>query len=238
MARATSPIKCIPGTFASTSGQSRCTDCPAGKFQSVSGATACVACPVGSFCEAAVSTPTPCAPGTFRSQPNGKMQYDPCSVGSLYEIAGDGNFSLLAEVLTNCSLGNYSLQQLRPTHRSLSIYSLGNNSLGNYSLDDHSRDHGCSKCPRGFSCSAGATRPIPCAPGSHTAQRGQSRCDFCEGGKFQQFTAATGCEICPKGGLCMEGSSGPRLCVSNLCQLMSQLSRCLCSHPDLPAALI
>lgn len=57
------PVKCTPGTFASSAYSTACTACPKGTYVDVPGALVCLPCPPGYQCNDACAVPLACRPG-------------------------------------------------------------------------------------------------------------------------------------------------------------------------------
>ena len=69
----------------------------------------------------------------------------------------------------------------------------------------------CMWCPAGSSCTGGTSHPSVCTPGN-CAAGGNSQCELCAAGSYQDQGNATACTECTEGRFCKQGASTPIPC--------------------------
>ena len=233
------PTPCNATTYASSTGQWECLDCPAGYYCGEA-ATNPANCPAGLYCPVgtgAYSDIPRCPPGSYSNATNRVAETD-CTLCS-------GGAACTASALTapdaDCQAGYYCTAGAQTV-----ISATG--TLGGSG----------GQCPAGSYCPVRSAVPTLCAPGSYRATAGaaaQSDCTTCDAGKYcgsAGLTAYTGdcgagwyCvagsnvqrptgAMCPEGHYCPTGSGGPLECPPGTYlpyTLATQLSECLGCAP-------
>jgi len=229
------PTECSPGTYA-TGGAAVCSPCDDGTYQPSPGAAGCLECNRGTFCPAGSSLELPanCPSGTFNSNTSKPVlsldDCEPCAPG--FFCAGG------VAVPTKCPAGTIApFERTKACDKCPSgTYQNDTGALscrkcegGHYCAEgasaplpcpvgsfSNATDLGapdeCTACRAGHACSSSSTEPVPCLPGTLAAREGQSICEKCPAGEYQDGSGATSCKACLQGSYCLEGAAAPLPC--------------------------
>jgi len=195
---------CLPGSYATTSGQTVCQKCTAGKYLALPGQTSdvCLSCVAGTFSTAGASACTSCLPGSY-SATSGLAACQQCTAGKYLALPGQtsdvcmscvaGTYSTAgASVCTDCTAGKY------------------------FSLPSQTNDV-CVSCVAGTYSAAGASVCTDCTAGKYFSLAGQTSnvCISCVAGKYSTAGSSV-CTDCPAGKY--SGSTGLRVCTDCLAE--------------------
>ena len=210
-------LKCVAGTYTSSSGTVTCTDCPASKY-CPTGSSGTTACPAGYYCP--INTGEyflyPCAPGTFSSSTGLSTSGDctACTAGKYCTV-----YALTAET-GDCDAGYYctaSARFARPTTTTEggmctagqicpTRSSAPQNCPATYVCNEEAMSSSTLKCYHGFKCGEGLSIMAPAGVSSDS--------DLCDKGKWCQNGIQTNCAkkyYLPSRGA---GSTGVSECLS------------------------
>ena len=195
--------QCTGATYTSSMNQASCLDCPA-RYTCSNGLIN--PCPAGSYCEAETETGNDqkCPAGTWSNQER-LATSDECMIcpaGFMCDIEGINSVQLLDQN-HKCPAGYWCAGGVN--------VKIG---TGPGESDPPARaacDGGnIGKCPIGFKCPEGSSRPIICPAGTYQEDEGQADCNVCEPGEFCHPGASTNDgDIrgdCPAGYFCPAGT--------------------------------
>jgi len=190
-------LRCLPGTYADTTGLSECKPCPVGSHCPDLGTTAPTSCPANRACQVeGVYAPQVCPPGTYAAAaatcaacPPGKFCWP--AVGS------DGQSAESCDSSYVCQSGSWSqypypsgFAAIQPTGTEFSTYN--------------------GPAFPGYRSDGGATNAA-CAPGAYSPGAYASACSPCPAGRYCPRAAMSSADAyrCTGGHLCSSGAKVP-----------------------------
>jgi hypothetical protein len=187
---------CLPGSFASGKGASRCADCPKGYYQDESGKTVCKKCSQGKVSDGDIPPYIACRyckKGKYMKDIKEDIICSTCNVGKYNGIEN----SLVTQCLPCNSAGKYAGQ-------SGAIF-CDNCEIGRSTPEDIANEQGfagyinCEDCPSGKFASSSGKVCKNCRTGKFTSSSGQSSCKVCPSGFYQEQNGKTFCFSCSPG---------------------------------------
>ena len=192
--------ECTGATYTSSMNQASCLDCPA-RYTCLNGRIS--PCPAGSFCEANTET--------------GNEQNCPIGTWSNQERLATSDECMICPAGFMCDTeGINSVQLLDQNHKCPAGYwCAGAVEVNVIDNDPPARDacdngQNIGKCPIGFKCPEGSSRPIICPAGTYQNEEGAADCKTCEEREYCHPGASTIDNVmrgeCPAGYFCPSGT--------------------------------
>ncbi|RLN86843.1 hypothetical protein BBJ28_00010856, partial [Nothophytophthora sp. Chile5] len=159
------PVKCAAGTYAASTGQAVCDECPMGFFCDGVATNTHVECPMGHYCPPGTAeVPDPCPIGTFSDAMalTNMTECQDCTPGFFCDSVG------LVAPAGLCAAGSFCPPR-------------SENAFGK------TADSDTHVCPAGAYCLKGTYLPNPCPAGTYSNDTGLVRaedCVFCDEGAY------------------------------------------------------
>ena len=192
--------QCTGASYTSSMNQAACLNCPA-RYTCSGGLI--YPCPAGSYCEPNTETGSDqkCPVGTWSNQERLATSSECmiCPAGFMCDIVGIDSVQLLDQN-HKCPNGYWCAGAV-----DLNVASA--NPAASAACDNGAK---FGKCPVGFKCPEGSSRPAMCPAGTYQDEEGQSGCKVCETGQFCH-PGASNIDVnlrgeCPAGYFCPAGT--------------------------------
>ncbi len=197
-ANMTAPMKCPPGLFSNTTGQTYCGPCPLGTVCSVQGDTYPYKCPPGYVCSL-----------------SGQVLFTLLCPGGSYCVGGIVTNKTTSTVLSAyrphlCSAGTYCLPGTRTNEVIAGDAGAAQACMEGFYCKEGS--DGQDYCPEGYYCPLGSD-PIAADPGYFASGKGNVNEEACAPGTYSSGYASASCTVCPAGYYCpSEATVTPIIC--------------------------
>ena len=199
---------CVPGQYASETGQSLCQVCNGGKFASGNESASCIECPAGYLGEKAASRRSQCVacqPGFFIDSVGNAGSCIECYPGMYSALPG-------ADICDDCPDGYYisskggtMCKQCEPGKKAKDIHRDSCVTCGpgkyadEYGTSNNSHCKNCEPGRRSASEPSQRNDCVECNAGSYAQHSTMDSCKLCQSGYFVGHKGAHSCNICPLG---------------------------------------